>query len=1174
MRIGKLIVTTMALVAILGRADDSPPFVLDNATSPLGESVVLPWNAEWIGGDANATVVIADNGVEVKRTTGAGMFTYTPPTIGRHELTYTTYVGGVVQDEVYSAIVFKDWKYKIRDGGAVIIGTSHVEGDIIIPAEIDGYPVTSIEDVFAGCSGLTSVTIPNSVTNVEANAFCCPNLTNIVFLGNAPSVGGAGLVGFNDAASDCVVKVSRSSTGWGVEIPGTWNGLRIEYLEEEDEPPEPVGETWNVTIADGACGIQAAVEAAADGDTILVGPGTYSSIQTGGKKLTIRSTGGADVTFIDGGSTNRCATLSDAADWDDGETLDGSTLVGFTLVNGYADGDDGGGLFGGVAVNCVIRDCQAHYISKKTGEEDAGGGGAICAKLYNCLIYGNKSKNGAGASDSVLYNCTVAGNTTLDGVDTSQIGYSYAYNTIVGAVGVLDTWNSTYENCLLPDSFQYSAPDGCVKGDIRFVDAANGDYRLVVGSAAIDAGNNSFVQLLNTEYGDLDGEERIFNGTVDIGCYEYWDDPLVPIAIGEALGADAASASLPWTVGTNGVAAAKGFADATVVGEKSVKFTAVDESSAWVETVVTNACRVSFDWKCSCEPLVKGRPYDYLAFSVDGARQDFICDETGWTNETFYVEGDGEHHLRWTFLRDEGGSSGEDSAWLANVAVAQAVTLAFAAGGATAGGVPEPVSAYADESVVLPGQGSLAWPKHAFLGWSDGAALYAAGAEYAAAGNTAFTAQWLAKTLSAPVITAPATYETDSATVTIAADAGASVYYTLDGSEPNPAQSGTMLYQGPFIVEGSATIKAVAVRDDYFDSEVASATVTRLPWTFGECLNWPEQTFATGGDVAWTRVKGVSADGYALRSGVVTHSQTSRLETVVSGAGTIRFACRVEGEIVKRVVWDGLAFCIDGVQQGDLMGNSAWATNTFDVAGGGAHTLSWLYVKDEENDGDGDDCAWLDEVVWTPAAEPIPTVAVDAAPEAVTNAIEAAGFADTAAIKAAIGGEGAAAKYAAFKKWAGSVKGTPGSAGAASTAGEAAVVANTNAAAAFLLGAERLFENAPVIEIVEAAIGGKGTQETGTQGQGTGTEGIALTVSVIVKDGEDAVQCAAEKVKEMFEATGDLGDWGGSGRDGAQPSQNALPITVTVEAGEGDTMRFRVTPGDGTATRAFLRIRK
>ena len=108
----------------------------------------------------------------------------------------------------------------------------------------------------------------------------------------------------------------------------------------------------------------------------------------------------------------------------------------------------------------------------------------------------------------------------------------------------------------------------------------------------------------------------------------------------------------------------------------------------------------------------------------------------------------------------------------------------------------------------------------------------------------------------------------------------------------------------------------------------------------------------------------------------------------------------------------------------------------------------------------------------------------------------------------------------------------------------AELVAVTNAieAVAFLLGAERLFERVPTIEIAEVSVGEKGTQGTGTQGQGTGTEGMALTVSVIVKDGEDAVQCAAEKVKEMSEAVSDLGDWANGGRDGARPSQPPIDI--------------------------------
>jgi hypothetical protein len=236
------------------------------------------------------------------------------------------------------------------------------------------------------------------------------------------------------------------------------------------------------------------------------------------------------------------------------------------------------------------------------------------------------------------------------------------------------------------------------------------------------------------------------------------------------------------------------------------------------------------------------------------------------------------------------------------------------------------------------------------------------------------------------------------------------------------------------------------------------------------------------------------------------------------------------------------------------------------ISSGGVHVIRWTYIKDDydEDDYTGEDCILVNDVSWAPI-ELIPELLVDAAATTVTNAIETAGFADESGVKAAIGGS--AAKYAAFKEWAGSVKG----AGSASDAfaGEAAVVANANAAVAFLLGAKRLFENAPTIEMEGMTVVTSATlQGGGGQGSVRPTE---VTVSVAVKDGENAVACDADKIKDMFEATTDLGDWNGTAK---------LKPTVTVVHGGNSaaedgcsSMRFTVVPGDGTATRAFLRVK-
>ena len=71
--------------------------------------------------------------------------------------------------------------YTISDSIVTITGYTGMDIDIVIPSTIDGLPVSSIgTDAFRYCTGLTSVTIPDSVTSIGSYAFSYSGLSNVI----------------------------------------------------------------------------------------------------------------------------------------------------------------------------------------------------------------------------------------------------------------------------------------------------------------------------------------------------------------------------------------------------------------------------------------------------------------------------------------------------------------------------------------------------------------------------------------------------------------------------------------------------------------------------------------------------------------------------------------------------------------------------------------------------------------------------------------------------------------------------------------------------------------------------------------------------------------------------------------------------------------------------------
>jgi hypothetical protein len=132
-------------------------------------------------------------------------------------------------------------------------------------------------------------------------------------------------------------------------------------------------------------------------------------------------------------------------------------------------------------------------------------------------------------------------------------------------------------------------------------------------------------------------------------------------------------------------------------------------------------------------------------------------------------------------------------------------------------------------------------------------------------------------------------------------------------------------------------------------------------------------TMTTGGDAPWFLQEDIfhSAPS-AMQSGAIGSNGGSMLTARVTGPGVLSFYWKVSSE----QSWerdDYLCFIVDGTIQKSIAGKTDW-TQIGCVLDEGEHDVSWIYMKNymgdyyendmPHTDFDGDDCGWVDDIVW------------------------------------------------------------------------------------------------------------------------------------------------------------------------------------------------------------------
>jgi len=174
--------------------------------------------------------------------------------------------------------------------------------------------------------------------------------------------------------------------------------------------------------------VQAAIDAAQPGDTVLVSPGVYRENLQIEKALTLRSTQGAETTTLDGGRS--CNVI-----WVNGTGTEQVTISGFKITNAWGTPWEGVGqrcgFGGGLVLDAAVVTVSGNIITGNASCYGAGLSSNSLSFIHHNQIRDNLQPaecNGAGDGGGIFLNSSI--DTTLWSVISDNLiaGHRVASN--------------------------------------------------------------------------------------------------------------------------------------------------------------------------------------------------------------------------------------------------------------------------------------------------------------------------------------------------------------------------------------------------------------------------------------------------------------------------------------------------------------------------------------------------------------------------------------------------------------------------------------------------------------------------------------------------------------------------------------------------------------------------